>query len=104
MQELTCHCVLQTKNAKCEMLPPQLCSASKSKQLYFLILYFQLSSKRETCGDKSRQLRDAQQDARDKVEVKKSILQNIYHYLGLVIGKNEHRNYCHSIMSKLHYV
>lgn len=29
----------------------------------------QLSSKRETCGDKSRQLRDAQQDARDKVEV-----------------------------------
>ena len=30
----------------------------------------QLSSKRETCGDKSRQLRDAQQDARDKVEVR----------------------------------
>uniref|UniRef100_A0A8C2DWV2 Structural maintenance of chromosomes 3 n=1 Tax=Cyprinus carpio TaxID=7962 RepID=A0A8C2DWV2_CYPCA len=29
----------------------------------------ELSSKRETCGDKSRQLRDAQQDARDKVEV-----------------------------------
>ncbi|KTG45990.1 hypothetical protein cypCar_00012965 [Cyprinus carpio] len=28
----------------------------------------ELSSKRETCGDKSRQLRDAQQDARDKVE------------------------------------
>lgn len=30
----------------------------------------QLSTKRETCGDKSRQLRDAQQDARDKVEVR----------------------------------
>uniref|UniRef100_A0A4W5PPP8 Structural maintenance of chromosomes protein n=1 Tax=Hucho hucho TaxID=62062 RepID=A0A4W5PPP8_9TELE len=28
----------------------------------------ELSSKRETCGDKSRHLRDAQQDARDKVE------------------------------------
>lgn len=40
--------------------------------LYFVCLCFpQLSSKRETCGDKSRQLRDAQQDARDKVEVKK---------------------------------
>lgn len=34
----------------------------------------QLSTKRETCGDKSRQLRDAQQDARDKVEVKKCFL------------------------------
>lgn len=32
--------------------------------------FVQLSSKRETCGDKSRQLRDAQQDARDKVEVR----------------------------------
>lgn len=30
----------------------------------------QLSAKRETSGEKSRQLRDAQQDARDKMEVK----------------------------------
>lgn len=41
--------------------------------LNFMFLFmFQLSSKRETCGDKSRQLRDAQQDARDKVEVNNS--------------------------------
>lgn len=31
---------------------------------------FQLSAKRETSGEKSRQLRDAQQDARDKMEVR----------------------------------
>lgn len=41
------------------------------KYINILCIFFvQLSSKRETCGDKSRQLRDAQQDARDKVEVK----------------------------------
>lgn len=33
-------------------------------------LVFQLSAKRETSGEKSRQLRDAQQDARDKMEVR----------------------------------
>uniref|UniRef100_A0A8C2E5W3 Structural maintenance of chromosomes 3 n=1 Tax=Cyprinus carpio TaxID=7962 RepID=A0A8C2E5W3_CYPCA len=37
----------------------------------------ELSSKRETCGDKSRQLRDAQQDARDKVEYKPHFLKRI---------------------------
>lgn len=33
-------------------------------------ILLQLSAKRETSGEKSRQLRDAQQDARDKMEVK----------------------------------
>lgn len=33
-------------------------------------MILQLSAKRETSGEKSRQLRDAQQDARDKMEVK----------------------------------
>lgn len=45
-----------------------MCSASVPRQQYSVGV-FQLSTKRETCGDKSRQLRDAQQDARDKVEV-----------------------------------
>lgn len=44
-----------------------------------IIIFLQLSSKRETCGDKSRQLRDAQQDARDKVEVKNSTLHKNAH-------------------------
>lgn len=34
-----------------------------------VVISFQLSAKRETSGEKSRQLRDAQQDARDKMEV-----------------------------------
>lgn len=45
------------------------CSVVVRVLTVLLICSFQLSSKRETCGDKSRLLRDAQQDARDKVEV-----------------------------------
>uniref|UniRef100_A0A3Q2PGX2 Structural maintenance of chromosomes protein 3 n=1 Tax=Fundulus heteroclitus TaxID=8078 RepID=A0A3Q2PGX2_FUNHE len=41
-----------------------------------LLDYF-LSSKRETCGDKSRQLRDAQQDARDKVEETERVVREL---------------------------
>ncbi|AWP05970.1 putative structural maintenance of chromosomes protein 3 [Scophthalmus maximus] len=37
----------------------------------------ELSSKRETCGDKSRQLRDAQQDARDKVEETERVVREL---------------------------
>ncbi|KAI4832247.1 hypothetical protein KUCAC02_015221 [Chaenocephalus aceratus] len=36
-----------------------------------------MSSKRETCGDKSRQLRDAQQDARDKVEETERVVREL---------------------------
>uniref|UniRef100_A0A673GEN1 Structural maintenance of chromosomes protein 3 n=1 Tax=Sinocyclocheilus rhinocerous TaxID=307959 RepID=A0A673GEN1_9TELE len=36
-----------------------------------------LSTKRETCGDKSRQLRDAQQDARDKVEETERVVREL---------------------------
>lgn len=45
------------------------CSLTVWLLTVLLACSFQLSSKRETCGDKSRLLRDAQQDARDKVEV-----------------------------------
>lgn len=44
----------------------------------YLVVFLQLSSKRETCGDKSRQLRDAQQDARDKVEVQLKLFPHVY--------------------------
>ncbi|KAL7834004.1 hypothetical protein AOLI_G00289640 [Acnodon oligacanthus] len=37
----------------------------------------ELSTKRETCGDKSRQLRDAQQDARDKVEETERVVREL---------------------------
>lgn len=37
-------------------------------------VFVQLSAKRETSGEKSRQLRDAQQDARDKMEVSQDSL------------------------------
>ncbi|KAJ3614725.1 hypothetical protein NHX12_018296 [Muraenolepis orangiensis] len=37
----------------------------------------ELTTKRETCGDKSRQLRDAQQDARDKVEETERVVREL---------------------------
>lgn len=60
----------------CEVHRKVISSSAVSVSRHQLILppHPQLSTKRETCGDKSRQLRDAQQDARDKVEVKKCFL------------------------------
>lgn len=62
LDEVTCsHLLMVQRSSRSAILVQCGCS------LCFWLL--QLSSKRETCGDKSRLLRDAQQDARDKVEV-----------------------------------
>uniref|UniRef100_A0A8C2DXM8 Structural maintenance of chromosomes 3 n=1 Tax=Cyprinus carpio TaxID=7962 RepID=A0A8C2DXM8_CYPCA len=53
----------------------------------------ELSSKRETCGDKSRQLRDAQQDARDKVEVNSNLVTE-FTYTNTQAHKCKHTHKC----------